>query len=436
VFIGALAAGLIAGVAVESSAIAGQIVCPGRGPVAARCRSIREARAMRLRLERRFPKQAPTTSPAPSTSTPAAPKSPATSAPTTTPPTTTTPPSTTTPTTQPSATTRQVPASIDSTGTNDVTAALLAFFAGVPDGSTIVFPANGRYRIEDALILNGRNNLTFEGNGSLFFATTPGYRTRYHWAFGGGSGITIRNVVVKGANPYAGTGDLAYNGAYEAQHGFTFNGVNGVLLDHVTVTDVYGDFVYLGKSGPWTSNVVIRNSRFERNGRMGFGITAAQDVVIENNTMDQMRRAAFDFEPNAADWGARRITIRNNDIGDHRLMTIASTGTAPFDDITFTGNRLTKMGVIVTVPDGALVRRHNLTFTNNVITGYSTKTTPTLSVANTDGLTVTGNVYDFRIATAAPVMTYWSCGVTAHDNNWGSAVLQWRNETSFWTGCG
>lgn len=138
------------------------------------------------------------------------------------------------------------PSAIDSTGATDVTASLLAFIEGVPDGSTISFPAGARYRIEESLIIEGRRDLTFEGNGAEFFATTEADRNRRHWWIRNSDGITIRDVVVRGANPHAGTGDAAYRADREAQHGFDFGGTKNALFEGVTVTDVYGDFVYIG----------------------------------------------------------------------------------------------------------------------------------------------------------------------------------------------
>ena len=53
-----------------------------------------------------------------------------------------------------------------------MTTALHAFFAGVPNGSTIVFPAHAQYRIEGTIRLRDRHDLTFAGNGATLFATT------------------------------------------------------------------------------------------------------------------------------------------------------------------------------------------------------------------------------------------------------------------------
>lgn len=46
----------------------------------------------------------------------------------------------------PDSTGFSIPVTIDATGTLDVTGALTAFFASVPDGSTIVFPKGADYR--------------------------------------------------------------------------------------------------------------------------------------------------------------------------------------------------------------------------------------------------------------------------------------------------
>ena len=53
----------------------------------------------------------------------------------------------------------------------------------------------------------------------------------------------FRDLTVLGSNPNAGVGENAYVRKLETQHGFRFEGVNGVELDHVQVHDVFGDFV-------------------------------------------------------------------------------------------------------------------------------------------------------------------------------------------------
>src|SRR5437868_11291535 len=200
-----------------------------------------------------------------------------------------------------SAATYRVPATIDSTGATDVTAPLLAFFVQVPDGSTIAFPAGGRYRIEGTLALENRHDLAFEGNGAQFFATTQGNRTRSMWRLDFGSGLTFRDIVVKGANPKAGTGPGAYVSTLEAQHGFDVEGTDGVHLQGVTVTDPYGDFVNIDKQKRiWAQNVTVRDSTFARSGCQGMAITGARSVVSEHKNISDVARSTFDVEPDGA----------------------------------------------------------------------------------------------------------------------------------------
>ena len=67
-----------------------------------------------------------------------------------------------------------IPKSIVADLSKDVTAPLNAFLAAVPDGSTVRFPRVTRYRIDGTVVLDGKNNLTIDGNGALFHAFDAG----------------------------------------------------------------------------------------------------------------------------------------------------------------------------------------------------------------------------------------------------------------------
>ena len=140
------------------------------------------------------------------------------------------------------ASTVEVPLTIDSTGTVDVTGPLNSFIAGVPDGSTIAFHENGRYRVEGTVIAANKHGLTFQGNGATLLASTRGGPTRAHLAFRGGGPVSVSDLNVLGPN--SGNG---YDPEVQWQAGFEFDGVQGVTLDHVAARNVFGDFVYLGE---------------------------------------------------------------------------------------------------------------------------------------------------------------------------------------------
>ncbi len=288
----------------------------------------------------------------------------------------------------------RVPATIDMRGGGDVTQQLNAFLASVPDGSTVTFPEDARYMIDDTLLLSGRNSLTIDGNGAEFFTKAIGYRERSHWKFNGGSNITLRNLVIRGANPAGGTAVEAANQALEAQHGVSIKGVNGFVLEGATITDTYGDFVYVGDSGNiWANAVTIRNSVMARSGRQGIAITAGQNVMIDHNSISEVRRSTFDLEPNSVRGGAVNVTITANQIGAGRLKVLASGGRGGrIDNIVFSNNTINReISIFVIAPAGS--RRSGFHITGNTST-VTTNFAP-INLTRVDGAVISGNTQVF-----------------------------------------
>lgn len=272
--------------------------------------------------------------------------------------------------------TSTIPASIPSDCTRDVSADLSAWIASVPDGSALQFTAAGCYRVDRTVAIRDRNGLTFEGNGATFRAFTSGRelpaaqaRTRSMFNFFRGSNITMRNTIVVGANPNAGTGDLAYVAALEGQAAYTVGGTQNLVLDHVEAYDVYGDFVFVGAS---TRNLLVKNSTFARNGRQGWTINGT-DITFENNSIRQTRRATIDMEPSAVSSIARRVMIRNNTIGTGRLYFFANEGrAAPTEDVSIIGNHFVNKAMTIRVdpPSGTRARYRVIGNTSDTPVGF------------------------------------------------------------------
>lgn len=261
--------------------------------------------------------------------------------------------------------TATVPATIPADCSRDVTVPILNWIASVPDGTTLNFTPNGCYRVDGVLVILKRNHLVIDGHHATFRAFTDGselvnparIRTRSMWTLVKSNDITLRNTVVVGANPYAGRNELAYKPKFEAQHAYILQGTHGVLLDHVEAYDVYGDFVYTTTSA---SDVTVRNSTFSRNGRQGWTINGT-NILFENNSISETRRATIDMEPAYTAWVGRNVTIRNNTIGKGRLYFFASAGAAAtIDNITIVGNRLIgkPMSMHVDPPQGTRSNYH------------------------------------------------------------------------------
>lgn len=296
---------------------------------------------------------------------------------------------------------------IDATGKRDVTDALNAYLAGIPDGSVVTFPAGARYRAEGIVRLIGKTNLTIEGNGALIFAKTDGSgatpppglgsqwpRGRSHVEIEGGAGIVIRNLKVRGANPNAGAAEGAYIAELEGQHGFDVRGVSGLLLDRVTVTDTYGDLIYIaGKGGVVSDNVIVTSSHLERSGRQGITMKGARNVQILGSYVGEVGRSVIDFEPaTLTGGGAHKVLIKGNTFGPCRHLLLTAGGIGPnVNDISFVENRLVGIGLKVRVfaQDGS--RRSNFKILNNVSEVQLGLPVAALRFGRVDGIEVRGN---------------------------------------------
>jgi hypothetical protein len=324
---------------------------------------------------------------------------------------------------------------------------LNAYLANVPDGSVVNFPAGARFRIEGVLLLNYRNNLTIDGNGATVFATTDGSgvpppagfghlwpRQRSQFIIMGGSNIVIRDLIVQGANPSAGSDPGAFDVILEGQHGFDVHGVNGLTLDNVTVTDTYGDFLYLAgdySTSSWAKNVVVRNSHFERSGRQGIALVAAEDVLIETSYIGEVGRTIIDIEPLGPGYGAHRVTFQNNTFGPCRHLLLASGGIGPnVEDIALIGNHLVGMGLKVKAITADGSRRSGYRIIGNTSDILLGLPVPALRFHRADGVEVRDN---YQLMQADRQMTgVYACestGVVVSGNDFPGALKEFAVES-------
>ncbi len=233
--------------------------------------------------------------------------------------------------------------SINGAGTTDVSAKMAAFFKSVPDGSTVELKRGAKYLMNKTLLLDGRHGLTIEGNGALFFVRSKGDLKRANVRIQNSSDIVVHNLVLKGANPHGGTYDDSHQLAYEGQHGFSLLTDTNISLLNNTVTDVYGDFVYIGRTNPhtpWTNKVIIRNNHFSRNGRQGITIIDARNVLVQWNTITDITRATFDFEGGSPGGGVEGVMIVQNEIGVGRLVLVAAQSINPVNHVLIGANHV------------------------------------------------------------------------------------------------
>ncbi len=269
-----------------------------------------------------------------------------------------------------------VPASVDATGTRDVTAALTIFFAGLGPGITVTFPSAGRYRAEGTVIVAGSVDLTIEGNGATIFASTDGSnaapprrgfsshwpRRREHLEFRQTTGLVVRNLTIRGANPHAGANRAAYVPELEGQAGIALISSRDVVLDNVSVTHTFGDLVYIGGG---TIGVTITRSRLTDSGRQGVAIVNATNVTVTNTDISGIARSVFDLEPPGRAL-ARDIRLEGNRIGEYVNFLLAAQGGGPgVEGVQLENNRVSASRGLAVVAGVTRVTRHDLQITGN-----------------------------------------------------------------------
>jgi len=295
-----------------------------------------------------------------------------------------------------------VPSSIDATGATDVSAALNEFVQSVADGSTIVFPSGGTYKLGVALQLANRHNLTLDGNGAtlksagsydqLSSLIVLGHQYGGAWT-GTNSGIVIKNFNLVGSSPTPGV----FHSGQEGQSGVEIEDSTNIEIANVTVSAVYADGI---KVGGTSNGVWFHDSHVYSAGRNGVTVTMGQNVTAERDAFDKSGYCVWDVESNYSTEHSSAFIFRNNTAGAWTDAFGAADGIAGslVNGITVTGNRVTG-GTLKTVID--LARRQDVVFTNNTstVTGYG----PVLTFAHIDGLTVEGNVQPLSSGSLASI---------------------------------
>lgn len=333
-----------------------------------------------------------------------------------------------------------VPDSINSTGSSDVWVDLNNFIKNTPNGSTIVFKKNGTYQITRLLWLQGRSNITLEGNGATLKLTnssqTPWWNSGIHIDTKS-SNITVRNLKIIGNHTTAGTPQACCS--REAQKGIGVFGSKNILIENVDISYVGGDCFTItihdeGGSNTWSDNVTVRNSRCTLTGRMGMHTIASSNVVFENNYFDKIGYAVFSSEPNNSPEGIRNLMIKNNTIGTYSLNNLyvgalyyysdASWSDGPTDmsGITITGNTVEgnvngktgkMMGLDVKIYKNGAGLRENVTITNNI--AKKAVPGPVMTLESVKGVTVTGNTQP--LSSGNLVNSTGSTNVVVNSNN-------------------
>lgn len=291
----------------------------------------------------------------------------------------------------------------------DDTVKLQTFFNSVPQNTTVPLLKDVSYRLDGTLTFNGRN-LTLVGSNTRFVGHGTGTRNRSQFRMLGGN-MRMEGISVKGANPNGGLGDNAYVVTLEAQHCVELAGVQSFTLESCPLTEPYGDCVYLSSSP--NRCVRLLNSPMSFTGRMGVTICGVNALLIDGCTISDVRRSIFDREPTTATTVTSGVTIRNSHFGAHRLNFLSASGGiggSPCDDWSIENNTSTSP-FSVTYADPGGLRRKNFSFTGNVTTGpgFGGPSGCLMHFTHVDGVTLEQNTLPLEAGRGMVVAKFTDC---------------------------
>jgi hypothetical protein len=284
-----------------------------------------------------------------------------------------------------------VPGSIDATGAGDASSALIEFVDSVPDGSTVVFEADGIYRMDRGLRISNRRNLVFEGNGATLVAngtSACGRDCSLFYTYES-TGVVIRGFSLVGNSPTPG----GFDDAWQHAAAITIVGGGDTEITDVTISGVGGDGLTLSGLAPdWPTGIWFHDSRVVSAGRMGVAVVAGRDVTVERVAFDTVAYGVFDIEPNDGRQGAHDIVFRDNTAGtwtNEQGFFFAANGAqgSAVRGVTVADNVIAGRPLTTSV---IVARRQDITFTRN--RSDVPAAGPVLRFAHVDGLAITANV--------------------------------------------
>jgi hypothetical protein len=325
------------------------------------------------------------------------------------------------------------PRSVPANGSTSVTSDLQIMVDAVPNGSCLQLRADGDYRSNGQLTIQSKVDFTLDGNGATIFTRRPGriapgasQSTRKQVVMALGSNVTLENLTIKGPNPVA-----HFSYAHQAENGLAIGGTQGALIRNVTVKNVYGDIVSVGKrqgeDGTSTParNVLVTDSRFEVGGGAGINLATNSDgVTFDGNTISHTGRSGIDMEliPGAL---VSNLLVENNTFSHTHLYWLGSRARGVARNITFRANQFvgetmqTKLGP----SDNSGLRHENWVFDSNVSDTPMHGSTAIFTVRNTDGLTIVGNVQEFVAgASGRAVAQSNSCAISVGVNDFANVT--------------
>ncbi|UOO37034.1 right-handed parallel beta-helix repeat-containing protein [Oscillospiraceae bacterium CM] len=266
------------------------------------------------------------------------------------------------------------------------------------NSSQNVYIPGGTYYINVDVSLKLRSNQTLKLADNAILQALPTASANYSVLdISGVTGVTVTGGKIVGdRDNHSGTGGEWGMGI------LIENGANNVAVTNITITNCWGDGLYLG-GGTAVTNIRLEGVTADNNRRQGLSITNATGVTVTNstfkNTQGTAPEAGIDLEPNEGQVVAN-VTITNTVCTDNagsgleimgwleRIKDVTVTGGNMSDNndagiyienaenLRFNGTTVSNNYTGINIPrDAANVTFENMTVNNNRDRGVSLVTT-------------------------------------------------------------
>lgn len=209
------------------------------------------------------------------------------------------------------------PATIPSNCSVDVSHAMQHWLRSLPSGTSVGVAPGACYLVNEGLVLDNAQDLTVSGgtwkdDSSPAPGASANDMAAVFWLVGG-SGLTLQNLTIDGANPGG------YNPAGAFAAGIRSDGVIGLTIADVAVDNVYGDGIELAplRGSNDMSNVIVNpsenvsiaNASINGAGRQGITLASVDGASISSVSLKHIGINVFDVESDQWGEGAMNVTI-------------------------------------------------------------------------------------------------------------------------------
>jgi hypothetical protein len=224
------------------------------------------------------------------------------------------------------------PTSIADDCSVDVSKTLGQWLRNLPPNTTVVPPGGACYLVDEGLAVNFPVGLTVDGGTYENLSTQPPPSTGHGTLRGdpvfdvlGGTGVTLENLAIEGANPGGYLAKMAFAAGIDLQ------GTADATIDNVDITSTFGDGITLNPlrndadhEGPGilaaTDDADISDVTIDGAGRMGMsfvsvgepamnGAPPVMGATVSNVQISNVGLDTFDVEADQSTEGAENVTI-------------------------------------------------------------------------------------------------------------------------------